>query len=124
VTQADIGELARAYFVESNVASAQHFDHKELSKRLQQERWLSPHPKHPNLLILGIRASMELRTYLTDQFSDSLVECVICSDVVLAGERCTNELCSARMHTRCAEQWFRSHPPKCPTCTHAFRLDR
>merc|ERR1711879_969215 len=72
-------------------------------------------------LLLGIRAVGELRPYLEEVFGETVVECVLCNEIVFKGEKCTNENCEVTAHSHCAQRWFADKPnPKCPACTNPW----
>lgn len=122
LTQAEIDELVTDFHKEANLSAANSFSSAAFLHRLVAEQWLTPHPKHNGQYMLAVRAAMELRIYLNERFGQQLPECTFCSDVVFAGERCTNNRCTTRMHTKCAQEWFRTHELKCPTCTNEFKF--
>jgi hypothetical protein len=81
---------------------------------LVANHWLSSSTRNGDLS-LGMRSLMELKPFI-ESLCDS--ECTMCSEVVIRGQTCSNELCDTMMHFHCAKRWFENKPDKvCPTCT-------
>ncbi|KAI8636382.1 hypothetical protein BD408DRAFT_426196 [Parasitella parasitica] len=72
---------------------------------------------------LTTRSIAELQDYFKQLYSDTILECIFCLDMVTMGEHCANAQCSVRLHKHCADSQFNnSVDPKCPTCS--TRWDR
>jgi len=84
--------------------------------KLIKERWLVKSGN--NGISLGVRSFLELRPYFEQMYPDDVVDCVMCSELVIKGESCSDERCSTRMHYHCAKRWFTDNKKRtCPTCT-------
>ncbi|KAE8218931.1 hypothetical protein CF319_g7280 [Tilletia indica] len=74
---------------------------------------------------LGVRAIMELQTYLKHEYEDNALQCFICNDIITMGNVCatdTPELsCSVQVHLHCeprlkAKASTARLAGKCPEC--------
>lgn len=80
------------------------------------EKWLVEIEK--GFISLSLRSLTELRQFLENEYSDTIFECNICSDIVNRGQSCSNIHCSVKLHHHCSRQWFqRGRTRKCPACT-------
>ncbi|KAJ7273649.1 Nse1 non-SMC component of SMC5-6 complex-domain-containing protein [Mycena haematopus] len=64
---------------------------------------------------LSARALLELEPYLKSTYSDELIECVICSEIMTKGVACPTANCKVRMHYHCFTK-YASRSRKCTTC--------
>jgi len=72
---------------------------------------------------LGIRSFLELKPFFEEEYQESITECVICSDLIIKGQSCTNGKCETRMHKHCSKNWFAGKKVKnCPTCTSPWQF--
>jgi hypothetical protein len=58
-------------------------------------------------LSLGLRSVLELAPYIHAQYGErSVPECICCREFVVRGPACPTANCEARLHRRCALDWF------------------
>ncbi|KAJ3412122.1 Non-structural maintenance of chromosomes element 1 [Chytridiales sp. JEL 0842] len=56
---------------------------------------------------LSMRALLELKTYLKDEFGELIVTCTACQEIVTTNyERCSVGECTGRLHKYCAQKIF------------------
>eukprot|EP01087_Luapelamoeba_hula_P015972 TRINITY_DN4856_c0_g1_i1.p1 TRINITY_DN4856_c0_g1~~TRINITY_DN4856_c0_g1_i1.p1 ORF type:complete len:283 (+),score=64.07 TRINITY_DN4856_c0_g1_i1:109-957(+) len=84
---------------------------------LVEDNWLSETTK--GRVTFGVRTMLELRPYLKDIYDEVLVECVICHDLVIYGDKCPNTKCQTKLHHHCGRRFFKTSKdkPRCPSCT-------
>ncbi|KAI9013609.1 hypothetical protein DFJ74DRAFT_292043 [Hyaloraphidium curvatum] len=87
-------------------------------KRLSVAGWLR---EDNHGYSLGLRSLLELKTYLTNEFDDSLVgECHVCKEHVLTPgyQSCSEDRCTCVMHKACSEKRFATlaGDKRCPVC--------
>lgn len=94
-------------------------------ERLVEDNWLTFLGGNENLG-LGIRSYLELRGFFEEEtFQDDIVECILCQEMVIRGERCANPNCTTRLHTHCSQRWFADKRARvCPTCTQPWPSGR
>jgi hypothetical protein len=92
----------------------------ETIQQLINDQWLK---ENEGTVSLGIRSFLELKAYIEEVYKDYILECIMCQELVIKGQRCSNNVCSVRMHNHCAHRWFESSPNNnCPTCTNAWHF--
>ncbi|KAF7363384.1 Non-structural maintenance of chromosomes element 1 [Mycena sanguinolenta] len=64
---------------------------------------------------LSARALLELEPYLKSTYSDEILECLICNEIMTKGVACPIANCKVRMHFHCFIK-YTSRNRKCPTC--------
>ncbi|XP_065183099.1 non-structural maintenance of chromosomes element 1 homolog [Sycon ciliatum] len=84
-----------------------------LLERLAQDEWLSNN-KDEGYLFLGARTMIELLPHLRDVYGDAVVDCHLCSNIVVKGQRCTS--CETKLHVHCAARFMSGREPQCPSC--------
>ncbi|KAJ3798711.1 Nse1 non-SMC component of SMC5-6 complex-domain-containing protein [Lentinula aff. detonsa] len=65
---------------------------------------------------LSPRSLLELLPYIKSTYTDDIIECTICHEIVTKGIACKRDNCKARMHYHCFETYRRRHP-NCPACS-------
>lgn len=84
-----------------------------------KDKWLVEVVDNNNMITLHGRAILELHDYISEMFSEQLINyCVICQVLVLCGISCNN--CdNAKMHYHCAANVFKAQK-NCKTCKNPF----
>ncbi|KAI8818085.1 Nse1 non-SMC component of SMC5-6 complex-domain-containing protein [Fimicolochytrium jonesii] len=97
-------------------------DAQALIDRLIDNQWLV---NRNGLLSLSLRTTLELQTYLKEEYQDRIHECTMCMEMVTSDyERCTVANCKARLHAYCSRVYFtRQKVKKCPTCKSPWHGD-
>lgn len=81
-----------------------------LVERLIKDKWMS---ELSGSYTLGPRAMLELRPYLKRVYEDEIVDCMICRDIAVRGQCCTQ--CDGKIHNHCAARFFNGRAQKtCP----------
>ncbi|KAJ3065299.1 Non-structural maintenance of chromosomes element 1 [Rhizoclosmatium hyalinum] len=80
---------------------------------LVSNSWLT---KENSFLSLSLRALMELKAFLRDEFEDFCLNCSVCKEIVTTHyERCSTATCPGRLHKFCAGVYFNAgNARKCP----------
>ncbi|THH14339.1 hypothetical protein EW146_g5971 [Bondarzewia mesenterica] len=65
---------------------------------------------------LSIRSLLELLPYLRNTYTDEVIECTICMEILTRGTACYTPNCKTRMHKHCFENYRKTHQ-KCPACS-------
>ncbi|KAJ3194460.1 Non-structural maintenance of chromosomes element 1 [Irineochytrium annulatum] len=66
-------------------------------------------------LSLSLRAQLELKEYLTEEFEDSVQKCSLCKEIAMTHcQSCNSANCPGRLHEYCAKVYFNSHSSVCP----------
>ncbi|KAJ8033966.1 Non-structural maintenance of chromosomes element 1-like [Holothuria leucospilota] len=83
-------------------------------KKFVEERWLRIDEE--GQISLAARGIMELQMFLQEKYSDFIVTCYLCQDIVVKGQLCDG--CGkVKLHNFCAQRLFQTRPnPKCPAC--------
>eukprot|EP01094_Clydonella_sp_ATCC50884_P026103 TRINITY_DN7050_c0_g1_i1.p1 TRINITY_DN7050_c0_g1~~TRINITY_DN7050_c0_g1_i1.p1 ORF type:complete len:254 (-),score=104.35 TRINITY_DN7050_c0_g1_i1:373-1050(-) len=96
-------------------------------KKLVDLKWLElDRSQKAHALRLGVRSLLELQSFLEDKYGDDLVDCIICQELVLKGERCPNFPCEGQLHTHCRKLHFARKAPDeqvCPLCTKLWQAN-
>ncbi|KAL9980855.1 hypothetical protein ACROYT_G009494 [Oculina patagonica] len=82
----------------------------ELIARLLKDKWMS---ESSGSYSLGPRAMLELHPYLKRVYEDEIVDCMMCHEIAIRGQHCTQ--CDGKLHNHCAARYFRGRAQKtCP----------
>lgn len=101
----------RLNLVESSMTAQQAI--KSLNKMIQ-DGWLY---EKAGSISLGLRSTIELKSYIKQKYEDIVFECSMCSNLMTKGEACVNEDCKIRLHKQCSKRRFQSlSEKKCPGC--------
>eukprot|EP01137_Pigoraptor_chileana_P004756 Opistho-2@46826 len=66
---------------------------------------------------LGPRSLLELQSYLLSNHENDILKCQLCKQLVIKGQRCSNEECAVKVHLHCASRrWGQAANPKCDEC--------
>ncbi|KAJ3027486.1 UNVERIFIED_CONTAM: Non-structural maintenance of chromosomes element 1 [Siphonaria sp. JEL0065] len=97
---------------ESKVAKLKVTDTEALLDSFVEGGWLE---LSNGWLSLSLRALMELKTYLREEFEDHVQYCSACKDLVTTYyERCSVGTCPGRLHKFCAGKYFGVNARVCP----------
>lgn len=96
----------------------------KLMKSLVEEGWMERSTK--GYYTLSPRALMELKGWLIASYNDPddeeaewqhIKNCYACKQILTVGERCPQWDCNVRLHSTCAEPfWRQKRDGKCPEC--------
>lgn len=103
--------LNAAHELEKTIKIKMSMTHAEnLVERLIKDKWMS---EFSGSYSLGPRAMLELRPYLKRVYEDEIVDCMICHDIAVRGQCCTQ--CDGKLHNHCAARFFNGRAQKtCP----------
>ncbi|KAJ3076827.1 hypothetical protein HDU98_011688 [Podochytrium sp. JEL0797] len=97
---------------ESSVAKVSVTETENLLDRIVDMGWLDI---TNGWISLSMRALMELKTYLREEFEDYVQYCSVCKEMVTTHyERCSDGACPGRLHKFCAGRYFGVNARKCP----------
>ncbi|KAJ3915764.1 Nse1 non-SMC component of SMC5-6 complex-domain-containing protein [Lentinula edodes] len=65
---------------------------------------------------LSSRSLLELLPYIKSTYSEEMIECTICHEVLTKGVACKRDNCKARMHYHCFKA-YRRRKSACPVCS-------
>jgi len=104
----------------------------ETIKRLIADGWLcnvmaiesEVQERQSQRISVGIRFLLELKIWIEEVIGqDQVPECAICTEAVIRGMRCSNVLCSTKMHYHCLRRWFQGKASRrCPTCASDWKM--
>jgi hypothetical protein len=103
----------------NNIGSYSKTKAEKTLKNFEKDKWLQS-SENREKYYLGVRAFLELKPYFEEAYGGRISECVMCAELVLKGERCSNDKCNVKMHKHCCTKWFSGKEKKCPTCTNPW----
>lgn len=91
---------------------------KNLLEQFVRSLWISEN-RSEGSYFLGPRSHIELLPHLRGAYGDAVVDCKLCSNTVIRGQRCP--ACDTKIHLKCAARYFGGRDePQCPTCRAAW----